>query len=216
MIPEQIYFFGDSITLADNDDSRCGWPGRLCRGLEKEGVALTAYNLGINGDTSRDIARRWQAEVAARRLRGNGTAAPAMVFAYGFNDACNPDGKGLQVDLAESLALSRTMITQAAAMGPVLWIGPTPLDESINPFIGGSGVLWDIRNADMKRYSRAYAVLAQELGTPYLDLYTPFSSSPRYAAALAAYDGIHPAADGYAMIAEAIAAWQPWRDLVGL
>ena len=68
MPPEQIFFFGDSITLADNDGERCGWPGRLCRGLEIAGNAVTAYNLGINGDTSRDIAARWQGEVAVRRL----------------------------------------------------------------------------------------------------------------------------------------------------
>jgi acyl-CoA thioesterase I len=215
MKPDQIYFFGDSITLADNDSARCGWPGRLCAGLEKEGTALTAYNLGINGDTSRDIAARWQAETAARRLRGNGMGTAAFVFAYGFNDACNPDGKGLQVALSEALKLSRTMLGAASAIGPVLWIGPTPLDESINPFVGGSGIVWDIRNRDIGAYSRAYGELAGEIGLPYLDLFTPFSTSERYARALAAYDGIHPADDGYAMITEAVAAWQPWRDLIG-
>lgn len=214
MPPDQIFFFGDSITLADNDGLRCGWPGRLCRGLENDGTALTAYNLGINGDTSRDIAWRWEAEVAARRQRGNSAGAAAFVFAYGFNDACNPDGRGLQVELSQSLSLSRTMLLAADIIGPVLWVGPTPLDETVNPFVGGSGVVWDIRNADMARYSQAYGALASELGVPYLDLFTPFSTSRRYATALAAYDGIHPDDDGYAMIAEAIAAWQPWRDLI--
>jgi len=214
MTPDQIYFFGDSITLADNDSQRCGWPGRLCRGLAKDGFALTAYNLGINGDTSRDIAARWQAETAARRLRGNAVGTPAFVFAYGFNDACRPGGKDLQIELSESLALSRAMLGAAATMGPVLWIGPTPLDETVNPFIGVSGVVWDIRNADIARYSQAYGALAGEIGVPYLDLFTPFSTSIRYATALAAYDKIHPGDDGYAMIAEAIGAWQPWRDLI--
>ena len=213
MPPEQIFFLGDSITLVDNDGERCGWPGRLCRGLEIAGCAVTAYNLGINGDTSRDIAARWQGEVAARRLRGNGRGTVALVFAYGFNDACSANGGGLQVELAESLALSRTMLTAEAAMGPTLWIGPTPLDEGVNPMVSGE-VTWDMRNADIARYSAAFAVLAREIAIPYLDLFTPLSRSPRYAGALAAYDRVHPADDGYAMIAEHIAAWQGWQSLV--
>ena len=105
------------------------------------------------------------------------------------------------------------MLPQASALGPTLWIGPTPLDESVNPMVSGE-VTWDMRNADIARYSAAFAVLAGEIATPYLDLFTPFPRSPRYAGALAAYDRVHPADDGYAMIAEHIAAWQGWQSLV--
>ena len=72
----------------------------------------------------------------------------------------------------------------------------------------------NMRNVDIARYSAAFAVLAGEIAIPYLDLFTPFSRSPRYAGALAAYDRVHPADDGYAMIAEHIAAWQGWQSLV--
>ncbi len=211
MTPEQIFFFGDSITQADNDGDRCGWPGRVCRPITIDGTAVAAFNLGVNGDTSRDIAARWRSELDARRQRSNQRSF-ALVFAYGFNDACVADDSGPQVTLEDSLGISRRMLTQAAALAPTVWVGPTPLDESVNPMLSG-GTSWDMRNADIARYSAAFAELAGEIGVPYLDLFTPFSSSARYAAALAAYDRVHPADDGYAMIAEHVAAWQGWQGL---
>ncbi|MBT7614475.1 MAG: GDSL family lipase, partial [Rhodospirillaceae bacterium] len=67
MIHDQILFFGDSITVGGNDSLGLSWPGRLARGLVTRGGAyVTGYNLGVNGDTSVQIASRWQAEVLAR------------------------------------------------------------------------------------------------------------------------------------------------------
>ena len=210
MAVTQVLFFGDSITLADNDGERRGWPGRLVRGTTVAGEPLTAYNLGINGDTVRDIAGRWRAETAVREARNPG--ASALVFAYGFNDASQADGGGPQVPLAEALALSRDMIATARSHAPTLWVGPTPLDETVNPLVSG-GVTWAMRNADIGGYSAAYRELAAELGVPYLELFEEFVASPRYLAALRAGDKVHPADDGYAMIAERIAAWGAWTAL---
>jgi lysophospholipase L1-like esterase len=55
---DRIFCFGDSITLGYNDSAGLGWPGRLCQGLMQGDRPVAAYNLGVNGDTSLDIARR--------------------------------------------------------------------------------------------------------------------------------------------------------------
>ncbi|MGD2170549.1 MAG: GDSL-type esterase/lipase family protein [Gammaproteobacteria bacterium] len=202
---ERIFCFGDSITLGCNDSRGLGWPGRLCRGLTCGEYSVAAYNLGVNGDTSAQIAARWRAEAGARSRNSPGL----LVFAFGFNDAAHADGRGPQLALEESVATARALLTSAKAVSEVLWIGPTPLDESVNP-MQTSVACWEMHNAEIARYDAAYAELGAELGLPYLRLFPEFVDSPRYHAALAAGDRVHPGDDGYAMIAERIGAWEGW------
>ena len=205
---ERIFCFGDSITLGANDGAGLGWPGRLCRGLVCGGFPVATYNLGVNGDTSRDIAMRWRAETDARSRNGRGL----LIFAFGFNDAARADGDLPQVDLASSLANARTLLGAARTLSTVLWIGPAPLDESVNP-MPSRGVVWTMYNAEIAAYDEAYAELARQIGIDYLPLYPRLAGDARYLRALRDGDRVHPADDGYAVIAEAIAAWPAWRAL---
>jgi lysophospholipase L1-like esterase len=170
---------------------------------------VAVYNLGINGDTSRDIALRWHEEVVARSRNAPGL----MIFAFGFNDASRPDGGGVQVALQDSVACARELMLAAQALSEVLWIGPTPLDESVNPLVTPFAS-WNMYNAEIARYDEAYAELAAQTGIAYLRLFPEFLVSPRYREALLAGDGVHPADDGYALIAERIAGWDSWQSLL--
>jgi len=204
---DRIFFFGDSITLGADDSTGLAWPMRLCRGLTtSDGREVAVYNLGINGDTSAHIAARWRAEAEARSREAWGL----FVFAFGFNDAARPDDGPEQVSLEASIANARAIVTAARALSDVLWIGPTPLDESVNPMVTAYAS-WDMRNDLIARYDAAYAALAAELSVPYLRLFEQFRESDRYAGALAAADKVHPADEGYAMIAECVAGWKAWQ-----
>lgn len=202
---DRVFCFGDSITLGANDSEGLGWPGRLARSLNEAGHNIAVYNLGVNGDTSQDIAARWQAESLARSRNSRGL----ILFAFGFNDASSRDNGALQVDLATSLATARAMLLEAKAFSNVLWIGPTPLDESVNP-LQTDYASWVTYNTDIARYNTAYRELAQETEIDYLSLLPDFLKSQRYQAALIAGDKVHPGGDGYAFIAEQIAAWNAW------
>lgn len=206
---ERIFCFGDSITLGCNDSLGLGWPGRLCRGLTCGAYSVAAYNLGVNGDTSQHIAARWRAEAGVRSRNSPGL----LLFAFGFNDAARADANGPQVPLAESVATAREIFTEARAVSGILWIGPTPLDESVNP-MQTPYASWEMRNAEIARYDAAYAGLAGELGIDYLPLFDEFAASDRYRAALQAGDRVHPGDDGYAMIAERIASWDAWQAML--
>ena len=210
MRPHQICFFGDSITVGYTDAEGLGWPGRLCRGLGSGAASTACYNLAVNGDTSRDIGARWRAETEARS-RGGGPGA--LVFAFGLNDAAVRVGEGALVDPEESLANATDMLSEAKRLAPVLWLGPTPCDENVNPIVEDD-VVWDMRNADIQRYSEAYAESAERIGVAYLDITATLIDDRRYASALAETDGVHPASDGYARIAELVAEWDAWRAMV--
>jgi len=207
---DRIFFFGDSITLGCNDSKRLGWPGRIARGLVHEERHIASYNLGINGDTSLHIKARWRAEFEARIRDMVGLT----VFAFGFNDASKPDGGDFQVELETSIEAATIILTEANSVSDVLWIGPTPLDESANPLIT-EFASWEMRNLDIARYDEAYANLALELGIDYLQLFPELIESPRYQAALRADDKVHPADDGYEMIAELISKWDKWQIKTG-
>ena len=202
---DRIFCFGDSITLAANDSTGLGWPGRIGQGLVRGDKSVAIYNLGINGDTSRDIAARWRTESEARSRNAGGLT----IFAFGFNDASRPDGGGMQVSLDDSVGCARDMIQTAASLGATLWVGPTPLDEGVNPLVT-EYASWITYNADIETYDSAYAGLAAELGIPYLSLFPQLLGDARYRRALADGDGVHPGDDGYAMIAEHISAWDAW------
>lgn len=200
---DRVFCFGDSITLGANDSEGLGWPGRLGQGLAP-GVAI--YNLGVNGDTSRDLAARWHAEASARSRNVTGL----LLFAFGFNDPAQPDGGGAQVELQDSVATARRLFEAARALSAALWIGPTPLLESVNP-MRTEYASWRMYNADIARYDEAYAALAAEIGIPYLQLFPDFLESERYLTALRDGDCVHPGDDGYALIAERIAGWSAWQ-----
>jgi len=204
----RICFVGDSIVNGTYDDACLGWPGRLCAEERAGGHDLTVYNLGIRAETSKQIAVRWRAESAPRLPE---PFSGALVFAFGVNDMAEDPGTGIRVPIPESVEVARAMIAEAVAWRPTLWVGPAPGDMAQQPFSPGPGINYSFDNERTAELSRQYAALAKTLGVPYLDLFTPLSGDGRWAAALAAGDGIHPAADGYALIAEHVGAWPAWR-----
>jgi len=209
----RICFVGDSITQGTKDDTALGWPGRLVAAARAQGHDLTCYNLGIRRDTSKDIERRWKAEVEARLPA---TAPGAVVFMFGINDMQSADGNLFRVPPPESAKAARAMIAEAKERWPVLWISPVPPVPGHRTKDAFPDLEEDYVNVRAKKLVEAYAHVAKELEVPYLDLYTPLSTRSftrwRWLRALKAGDGIHPTANGYALMARLIGRWDAWRD----
>ncbi len=204
----RICCIGDSLTAGTADPEFRGWPALACAPARAAGHDVTLYNLGVRGDTSELVAARWRREAEARLpAEVNG----ALVFGFGVNDCADMAGVGIRVPPARSLATARTLLSEAKVWLPTLWVGPAPVDEAVQPVEPYPGGVFDFRNARIAELSAAYAGLAAELEVPYLDLYAPLAGDPRWAASLAASDGVHPEAEGYALMAEQVLAWEPWR-----
>lgn len=207
----RICFVGDSITHGTQDETTLGWPGRLVATARSRGHDISHYNLGIRRDTSGDIAKRWKKECEARLPK---TSPGAVVFSFGVNDmACDKDSL-FRIVPPESQKIAQWMVGEAAERWPVLWISPVP--------IGRGGANQAIRNAWLleatyqdERLAQLvphYAAIAAKLKVPYLDLFTPLRKSRNWRRSLAAGDdGVHPTADGYAMMAKLIERWAGWK-----
>ncbi len=202
----RICFVGDSITNGTGDDTYLGWPGRLCAAERARGHDLTHYNLGIRGDTSTMIEARWRVECDARLPPEH---PAALVFAFGINDTAE-EPTGLRVDPEQSARTARRILTAALAWKPTLMIGPTPVDEAQMPTNFGP-VSRDMRNIRIATASRILEGIATEIGVPFLDLYGPLADDPAFRQALAEGDGVHPTAEGYALMAARVGAWPGWR-----
>ncbi len=208
----RVCFIGDSITNGTGDSAMLGWPGYLCAEEVAAGHDMTDYNLGIRGDTSDEIRRRWQAEVSARLPKALNCA---IVFNFGLNDATlqgeGQDGK-IRVALGSSIRNAREMLAAAKAMHPTLWVGPGAVDDTRMPLLTEEGNIRDKRNARTADYNLAFRALADELGVPYLDMLSQTINDTAWPSMLS--DGLHPAAAGHRRMAAIVGQWPAWRRLL--
>ena len=197
-------FVGDSITTGVGDAGWLGWPIRLCAREGARGRDVTPYNLGVRGDCSEDIRRRWRQECAPR-------LAPewpgGIVFAFGINDTCDRGGRR-RVSLRRSIANAKSVVASAAAWRPTLWIGPPCVSAARTPWrVTTNGVVHEFRNERIAELSDAFAAIARDLGVPYLDLCRSLAGSAGWEASLARGDGVHPDARGHARLAAIVGGW---------
>ncbi|MBB4663968.1 GDSL-type esterase/lipase family protein [Conexibacter arvalis] len=192
-----VLFFGDSFTAGAGDPTALGWVGRVAAACQP----LTAYNLGVRGETSVQVAARWQGE-AWPRLRGD--AAHGVVFAVGANDACGDpaDDDPPRVDPGHSAATLAELLEGAALMRlPAFVVGPVPVGE---PHADGRVLALD----------DAFARLCGARGLPYAAVAPALSADPLWREEAHAGDGSHPAAAGYARLAELVLAggFRDWLE----
>jgi len=190
----RICFIGDSFVSGAYDGECLGWAGRISAAARGRGHDVSPYNLGIRGETSLQISKRWRQEAEVRQAAQQ---EGRLVFEFGVNDAREVNGKR-QLEPDRSLAAARGILAEAVAWKPTLMIGPPP---------GGD----EARNGRVQELSEMLAALCREISVPYFDSYTALLPSGIFVASTKSVDGTHPSAAGYAEWARVIDAWPAWR-----
>ncbi len=191
----RICFVGDSLVQGTGDPECLGWAGRVCARAARAGGGVTYYNLGVRRDTSKDIHRRWREEVL-RRLPPE--VDGRLVLSFGTNDTPAQEGRA-RVGLEESLAYARAILEEARPWRPLL-VGPPYLREPEQA-------------QRLRALSRGLSLLCQELAVPFIEVFEALGRSSPWCADVAAHDGMHPRAEGYAVLAQLVVAspaWQAW------
>jgi acyl-CoA thioesterase I len=195
MAQMRICFIGDSFVSGAYDDDCLGWAGRISAAARRRKHDVSPYNLGVRGETSIQIARRWRAEAEARQ---SAQQEGRLVFEFGVNDAREVNGKR-QVELKQSLVAAHEILGAASHWKPTLMIGPPPGDDAA-------------RNNRVKELSQAIGRLCAGISVPYFDSFGPLVASSTFIASTRAIDGTHPNASGYAEWARLIDEWPAWRE----
>lgn len=188
----RLCFVGDSFVNGTGDESALGWVGRVCSSAHAQGIPVTYYNLGIRRDTSQDMLLRWATEC---RLRLPDSCDGRLVLSCGINDTTTENGS-VRVPPAQSCANVYQILTDASLYRRLL-VGPPPVGDAQH-------------NARIQALSKAYSQLADKLGVPFIELFSPLLSDSSFMAEVTRNDGFHPHSQGYASIAKIVAASPLW------
>lgn len=186
-----LCFVGDGFVAGYGDPKALGWVSRVVGRSPVTDADLTAYNLGVRGQSSADVMARWRTECAPR---WDGRSERRLVVGVGARDV------EAGITTARSRLNLANILDEAATTGiSTFVVGPTPtLDAEVNEKLA---VLADAQGDVCSRRS-----------VPYVDCFHPLRDHEQWQSDLAAGDGVHPGQAGYGLIAWLVlhAGWQDW------
>jgi acyl-CoA thioesterase I len=190
-----MVFLGASQTAGYGDPKGLGWVGRVVARTQHPDLDLTAYNLGVRGDTSADVVARWAAECHPRWKR---RSEKRLVLSVGMNDILSG------VTMARSRLNLANILDEARSAGiAVFVVGLTPtLDPETNERVAA--------------LAEAQADVCGRRGVTYVDCYRPLVGHDQWMADLAASpDRAHPGQAGYGLIAWLVLhnGWNDWLQI---
>ncbi len=185
-----ILIFGDSITWGAVD-SKGGWAQRI----KNEQGQNSVYILGISGDNSTQLLKRFEGEALARLDEDNQTA---LIIAIGINDSQIEIQNNINKTSAEDFRQNLNQIIKKGRKfaQQIILVGLTPVDEDkVKP------MPWKLThgytNEQVEKYNNIIEDVAKEQGVTFLEIYKKLREGD-YKTLL--FDGLHPNDKGHELI----------------
>ena len=176
-----LVFIGDSFVSGYGDPKALGWVSRVVGRTAHPDVEITAYNLGVRGDSSTEVLTRWRTECPPR---WKGRSEKRLVVSVGTNDVVSG------TTTARSRLNLANIIDDAAATGIATFVvgAPPTLDPDFN--------------RRLEVLVEAQADVCARRSVPFVDCYRPLADHDQWRSELSASaDGVHPGQAGYGLIA---------------
>lgn len=207
-----ILVFGDSIAYGAWDPEG-GWVQRLRRRLDKitlngKGYYLV-YNLGVSGDTSREILSRFESEA---KIRLDAQEKPVIIFAFGTND-CVLVNKKKEFKVPEKefrKNLSRLSRLAKKYADKIVFVGLTPVDEAkMDP------VPWAPQFSAKNEFIEKYDEMIKSFCTKNrIHFIGVFSKMIKLDYRSLLYDGDHPNSKGHEKLYEIISDYLQEKKII--
>ncbi|HII72739.1 TPA: hypothetical protein HA265_08340 [Candidatus Woesearchaeota archaeon] len=184
-----ILCFGASITYGRGDVADKGWTGRLEDDFSAKDYYNAVYNLGIPGNTSSDLLKRFDVESSARIKKVREGDRFVILIDIGTNDSrLIGEEKEEQTTLEQYKDNIKTLYEKAKThTDEVFLFAATPVDESRTlPYEGNH-----YSNSRIQQFN---SVMRDIAGGDFLDLYAAVDG-PDWNDMLD--DGLHPSGEGY-------------------
>lgn len=195
--------FGDSIVYGNWDPEGGGWVSRLRKFLDQKTASnsddyFAVYNLGVSGETTPDLLKRFNIECEARLLGLEDNESAVIIFAIGINDSqfihSENNLRTPPEDFKENL---RNLVKLAQKITPrIIFAGLTPVDETKT-----TPTLWNTDksylNENIKKYNEVLKLVCKENNLLFIEIFEKLIEW-NYKELLE--DGLHPNAGGHQKI----------------
>lgn len=197
-----VFALGDSITYGCWGQETRGWTTLLREYLESQEPypSYYLYTLGIPGETSSGLRKRFVQEIDARKRSDD--SSYVYLVACGANDATWLNGdqrfKQSKDEYAENM---RTIFSELKNRpGVVYALNITPVNEEFSKEFKGKDK--SCLNEYVDAYNHVLAQVSSELEVEIIDVNAAFRNNDF--TALFTDDGLHPNDDGHRLIFETV------------
>lgn len=189
-----LCFIGDGYVAGYGDPKALGWVSRVVGRTPSHEVDLTAYNLGVRGDSSAEVMDRWRTECATR---WQGRTERRLVVGVGSRD------------LHQGITTARSRLNLANVLDEATSTGVATFVVGPPPTLDGE------YNDRLQALSAAQADVCARRQVPFVDCFTPLRDHDQWQTDLATNDNVHPGQAGYGLIAWLVlnGGWQRWLQL---
>ncbi len=188
MIPNKIVVIGASTVYGWVDPIGGGFVGRLKSHLETQNNFTSVFNLGISGQTCKEITARIEKEIPPRNPK-------LILISLGANDSRREKSTSSEnlTSLADFKIHVQQMLEQSSKIAKTLFIGSFPLDDSKTSPVPGTRLYYS--NSDLEKYTSTAKEVSENLKVSYLDLFHLWQKKDYLK--LLYKDGLHCNSDGH-------------------
>jgi len=182
-----ICIFGASSTWGAWDYEKSGWANRLRLFLDSENYDIFTYVLGVSGDTTEELLKRFDVEAEARQ-------PASIIFSIGDNDSIFIKSQNKQMVSLQKFENNLQKLVDKAKKftSVIIFVGCKKVDESKT-----APIPWETdyyyTNQNLNLYNQKIKEIAKKNNCGYLEIFGLLKNEDFE-------DGLHPNSKGHQKI----------------